>query len=277
MVGQSRPLWDFEDVDDWYLRVNEEGMAPVVAVPTTSGTGSEVGRASVILDREAHTKKVIFHPRMLPARVICDPALTVNLPPGLTGAVGMDALGHNLEAYCATGFHPLADGIALEAMRLVHRSLVTAYRDGKNIAARAEMMAASSMGAAAFQKGLGAMHAVGHAIGGHFAVHHGTTIAVMMPYVLQLNRQAISERLARLAQALGLAEASADAVIDWVVTLRREVGIPHTLAELGIGAQDIGKLAASARVDPTASTNPVELTLDALEAVIGKAIAGDTD
>jgi hypothetical protein len=274
MVGQTRPLWDFEDVGDWYTRINEAGMAPVVAVPTTSGTGSEVGRASVIVDAEAKKKKIIFHPRMLPAKVICDPALTVGMPPKLTGATGMDAFSHNLEAYMSPGFHPLADGVAVEGMRLVHRSLVNAYRDGKDLVARAEMMAASAMGATAFQKGLGAMHSVGHAIGGRYDVHHGTTVAVMMPYVLLFNRAAVEERLNRLGRYLGLVRPDFGGVLEWVVELRRAVGIPHTLAELGIAERDTEELAAVAVNDPTAGSNPVPLTVDNLRLLIRDAFAG---
>ncbi len=277
LVGQSRPLWDFEDVGDWYTRVEEEGMAPVVAVPTTSGTGSEVGRSSVIVDEDLHKKKIIFHPKMVPARVICDPELTVGLPPKLTGAVGMDALSHNLEAYLALGFHPQADGIAIEGMRLVRRSLVTAFRTGEDINARAQMLAASLMGATAFQKGLGAMHSVSHTIGGRFDVHHGTAIAVMMPYVLRLNRPAVEERMTLLASYLGLEGEGFTAVLDWVLELRRELEIPHTLAEVGITDSDVDELAEAAALRPTARSNPVPLNPDNLRGLIKKAMVGDTD
>ncbi|HSH41246.1 MAG TPA: iron-containing alcohol dehydrogenase, partial [Arenicellales bacterium] len=182
MVGQERPIWDFEDREDWWTRVKPDGMAPVVAVPTTSGTGSEVGRASVITDQSDHTKKIIFHPNMLPARVILDPELTVGLPAGITAAVGMDALSHNLEAYCSPLFHPMAQGIALEGMKLIHRALPRAYQDGTDLDARSEMLAASTMGATAFQKGLGAMHALSHPCGAVLDTHHGLTNAVVMPY-----------------------------------------------------------------------------------------------
>jgi len=275
MIGQKRPLWDFEDVEDWYTRVDPEGMVPVVAVPTTSGTGSEVGRASLIVDQASRTKKVIFHPRMLPGLVICDPELTVGMPPALTGAVGMDALSHSLEALCSPLFHPLADGIALEGMRLVSTSLERACVDGRDLDARARMMAASSMGATAFQKGLGAMHSVAHAIGGRMNVHHGTTVAVMMPYVLRFNREAIDDKMTRLAAYLGLTDPCFDTAFDWVVSLRREAGIPHTLAELGVPASDAPELAKSAAVDPTAGTNPVPLTEERLLQLIEVALTGE--
>ena len=273
MVGQTRPLWDYEDQADWWTRIDEAGMRPLVAVPTTSGTGSEVGRASVIVDAAERKKKIIFHPKMLPARVICDPALTAGMPPKLTGAVGMDALSHNLEAFCASGYHPMADGIALEGLRRIARALRRACADGSDLDARAEMMAASSMGATAFQKGLGAMHAVGHAVGGRFDVHHGTTVAVMMPYVLRMNRPAIEERLVRLARYLEVGD-SFEALLDWVLALRRDVGIPPTLAHLGVGPGDVDELAVHARVDPTAATNPVELSEQNVRELIQAALAG---
>jgi alcohol dehydrogenase class IV len=274
MVGQQRPLWDFEDVADWWTRVNEGGMAPVVAVPTTSGTGSEVGRVAVIVDEQARKKKLIFHPKLVPGRVLCDPELTVGMPAGLTGAVGLDALSHNLEAYCSPLFHPMADGIALEGMRLVAEHLGTAVRDGTDIAARSAMMAASTMGATAFQKGLGAMHAIAHPVGARFDTHHGTTIAVVMPYVLWHNRDALGQRLARLAGYLALPGASLEAVMRWVLELRRALGIPHTLGELGVTAAAVAELAAEAEADPSAATNPVPLDRSTLEALIADAIEG---
>jgi hypothetical protein len=259
MVGQTRPLWDFEDKEDWYTRVNVAGMAPCVAVPTTAGTGSEVGRVSVITDEAAHTKKLIFHARMQPAIVIDDPALTVGLPAGLTAATGMDALSHNLEAYCAPGFHPMADGIALEGMRLIKEWLPPAVADGRNLAARAYMMAASTMGATAFQKGLGAMHALSHPIGANFDTHHGRTNAVVMPYVLLFNRGAVEDKLTALARYIGLAKPSGRAVVDWVLDLRQRIGIEHTLKDLGVGPEHAERIAAEAINDPSASSNPVPL------------------
>jgi hypothetical protein len=259
MVGQTRPIWDFEDREDWHRRVNVAGMAPVVAVPTTAGTGSEVSRAAAIMDEGARTKKIIFHPRMLPAIVISDPELTLGLPPKLTAATGMDALAHNIETYCAPGLHPMADGIALEGMRLIKEWLPTAVADGANLAARAHMLAAASMGAVAFQKGLGAIHALSHPLGAVFDVHHGLANAVVMPYVLAFNREAIADRLARLARYLGLAEASFDAVMDWVLSLRAEIGIPDTLADLGVGEAHIEELAPMAVRDPSCATNPVPI------------------
>jgi alcohol dehydrogenase class IV len=275
MVGQHRPLWDFEDVADWYTRVDPDGMVPVVAVPTTSGTGSEVGRASLIVDEERHKKKVIFHPRMLPGAVICDPALTIGMPPKLTGAVGMDALSHNLEAFCSPLFHPMADGIAVEGMRLVHSSLRRACQNGEDLEARADMMAASSMGATAFQKGLGAMHAVAHAIGGRMNVHHGTTVAVMMPYVLRFNRDTIAHKMTRLAAYLGLPDPGFEAAREWLLVLRADAEIPNTLAELGVQEQDVPELAKNAALDPTAGTNPVPLDEENLSGLITRALTGE--
>ncbi|HVZ01417.1 MAG TPA: iron-containing alcohol dehydrogenase [Dongiaceae bacterium] len=259
MVGQTRPLWDFEDIGDWWTRADPAGIAPIIAVPTTSGTGSEVGRASVITDEVKHVKKIIFHPKMLPSIVIDDPELTVGLPPHITAATGMDALSHCLEAYCAPGFHPLADGIALEGTRLVAENLPAAVRDGKNLVARANMMAAASMGATAFQKGLGAMHAISHPLGALYNTHHGLTNAVVMPYVLDFNRQAIDERMTRLARFLGLPNPSFKAVQAWVLALRKEIGIPHTLKEIGVDDKRVDEVAKMAEADPSAGGNPVKV------------------
>ncbi len=274
MVGQDRPIWDFEDRDDWWTRVNEAGMAPVVAVPTTAGTGSEVGRASVVTDQRDHTKKIIFHPKMLPGRVILDPELTLGLPAGMTAAVGMDALSHNLEAYCSPVFHPMAEGIALKGMQLIHRALPAAYLDGSDLVARAEMLAASTMGCTAFQKGLGAMHALSHPCGAVLDTHHGLTNAVVMPYVLAFNRPAIEGRMARLAACLGLPRPSFQAVMDWILELRQMIGIPPTLADLGVGDQHVEELTAKAVVDPSGATNPLPLNESNLAGLYRSAISG---
>jgi alcohol dehydrogenase class IV len=275
MAGQTRPLWDFEDRDDWYTRVDVAGMAPVVAVPTTAGTGSEVGRASVIADERDHTKKIIFHPRMLPALVIADPELTLGLPPQLTAATGMDALSHNLEAWCSPLFHPLAQGIALEGMRLVHDWLPAACADGGNLEARAHLLAASTMGATAFQKGLGAMHSMSHPCGALLNTHHGLTIAVVMPYVLAFNRPAIGDQLAALARYLALPGSGAGAVLDWVLGLRERIGIPHTLAAIGVTAERVPLLARMAAADPSTGTNPVlPVTVAQFETLFHSAIEG---
>ncbi len=274
MVGQRRPIWDFEDVADWHSRVETAGMAPVVALPTTSGTGSEVGRASVITDQEIGVKKIIFHPNMLPGRVIADPALTLGLPAAITAATGMDALSHNLEAFCAPRYHPMADGIALEGMRLVHDWLPLAVGDGANLEARGHMMVASTMGATALQKGLGAMHGMSHPVGAVLGAHHGLTNAVVMPYVLAFNRAAVAPRLAALARYLGLAEASFEAVQEWVLGLRAEIGIPHTLAELGVAEDQVEELAAKALADPSTAGNPVALDAAGYRRLYRDAIRG---
>ncbi len=257
MAGQKRPMWDFEDVGDNWSRADPDGIVATIAVPTTSGTGSEVGRASVIVNEATHTKKIIFHPKMLPSIVISDPALTVGLPAHLTAATGMDALAHCLEAYCAPGFHPMADGIAVEGVRLVKVSLPTAVKDGKNLVARANMMAAASMGATAFQKGLGAIHSLSHPVGAVYDTHHGLTNAVVMPYVLEFNRAAIDEKMTRLAAWLGLPSPSFKSVMSWVLALRKEIGIPHTLKDIGVGSDRIDVLSEMAAVDPTAGGNPI--------------------
>src|SRR5262245_29917965 len=251
MVGQSRPLWDFEDREDWYTRVNVAGIAPTIGVPTTSGTGSEVGRASVITDIRDHTKKIIFHPKMQPAIVIADPSLTIGLPAHVTAAVGMDALSHNLEAYCAPSFHPMADGIALEGMRLVKEWLPVAVQDGRNLEARSYMMVASSMGATAFQKGLGAMHSLSHPCSANLNTHHGLTNAVVMPYVLTWNRGALDEKMGRLGAYLGLTKHSFEGVLDWVLQLRKTIAIPHTLADIGVREEHAGQFSTQAYEDPS--------------------------
>ena len=274
MVGQHRALWDFEDIGDHWKRVETEKIAPVVAVPTTSGTGSEVGRASVILDEQAGAKRIIFHPSMLPARVICDPALTLCLPAHITAAVGMDALSHNLEAFCAAGNHPQADGIALEGMRLVQEHLVTAYREPSNIAARSGMMAASLMGATAFQKGLGAMHSMAHVIGAQLHAHHGLINAVVMPYVLCANRPAIADRLERLARYLDLPKPSFMSVLDWVLALRSELGIPHSLVDLGVTHEHVALFAPAAVLDPSTGTNPLPFGTSDFEDLFRRSIDG---
>ena len=275
MVGQSRPIWDFEDREDWWTRVDEEGMVPVVAVPTTSGTGSETGRASAITDtRGDHVKRIIFHPAMMPGRVILDPELTVGLPALLTAAVGMDALSHCLEAFSSPVFHPLAQGIALEGMRLVRDALPDAVADGADLAARARMQVAASMGSTAFQKGLGAMHSLSHPCGAVLDTHHGLTNAVVMPYVLDFNRPAIEDRMAAVARYLDLTSPSFAAVLDWVLALRERIGIPHTLKDIGVDEPYARRLAPMAAADPSSPTNPVPLDPANLEALYLRAING---
>ena len=274
MAGQTRPMWDFEDVGDWWTRADPKGIAPVIAVPTTSGTGSEVGRAGVITQEATHTKKVIFHPKMMPVVTICDPALTVGLPPHITAATGMDAFAHCLEAYCAPGFHPLADGVAVEGMRLVKDNLVRAVKTGSDLEARGNMMAAAAMGATAFQKGLGAIHALSHPIGALYDTHHGLTKAVFMPYVLAFNRSAIESKIARLAAYMGLS-GTFDAFQEFVLGLRRDVGIPHTLSGLKVGAEKASLIAEMAIVDPTAGGNPVPLDLKGARRIFDMTLSGD--
>ena len=275
MSGQHRPIFDFEDREDWYTRVDVKGMAPVIAVPTTAGTGSEVGRAAVITDLADHTKKIIFHPRMMPAIVIEDPELCVGLPPQVTAATGMDALSHCLEAYCAPFFHPLADGIAVEGMRLIKDWLPVAVRDGKNLDARSHMLIASSMGATAFQKGLGAMHSLSHPCGANLNTHHGLTNAVVMPYVLVWNRKAIEGKLGRLAAYLGLANTSFDGVLEWVLELRRTIGIPNALADIGVRTEHAAAFAPQAFADPSTGGNPLAVDTKQFEKLYLNCIRGE--
>ncbi len=277
MVGQDRPLFDFEDVGDNWSRVKEDGVAPIVAVPTTSGTGSEVGRASVITDESNHVKKIIFHPKMLPSIVVADPALTTGLPPHITAATGMDALSHNLEAYCSPFFHPMAEGIAVEGIRLVKEYLPAAVADGSDMVARSQMMAASSMGATAFQRGLGGMHALAHPLGALYDAHHGLLNAILMPYVLVRNRAAIEGRMSRLAAYMGLEEANFDGFLNWVLDLRQTLKIPNDLGAIGIDdekAELVGKMATE---DPSAGGNPTQLTAEEYTETFLKAVKGDLD
>ncbi|MBU7004244.1 MAG: iron-containing alcohol dehydrogenase, partial [Theionarchaea archaeon] len=262
MSGQKLPLWEFEDLGDNWRKANPGGIAPTVAVPTTSGTGSEVGRAAVLTDSELLAKRIIFHPRMLPSMVIADPALTVGLPPRLTAATGMDALAHNLEAFCAPTYHPMAEGIALEGIRLVKNWLPQACREGSDMVARSQMMAASTMGATSFQRGLGAMHALAHPIGAIYDAHHGLVNAVLMPYVLEANRVAIDSLMERLGRYLDLTEACFDGMLKWVLELREEIGIPHALSELGIDENEIGNIVRMAIEDPSSNTNPIQFRVE---------------
>jgi hypothetical protein len=271
---QDLPLWAFEDIGDNFKLADPAKILPVIAVPTTAGTGSEVGRASVIRDAEAKIKRIIFHPLMLPKIVIADPALTVGMPPALTAATGMDALSHNLEAFFAPTYHPLARGIAVEGVRLVKQWLPIAVREGADIEARSNMLAASQAGATAFQRGLGAMHALAHPLGALYGVHHGLLNAVLMPYVLAANMPAIKADAAYLARCLELGGEAGD-VLAWVKSLRREVGIPNTLAEVGVPANEIARVAGMAAADPSASTNPIAFTVADYAAILAAALAGD--
>ncbi len=273
MHGQTRPIWDFEDVGDWWTRADAAKIAPVVAVPTTAGTGSEVGRAAVVTNEATHTKKIIFHPAMMPKVTICDPELTVGMPPIVTAGTGMDAFAHCLEAYCGPFYHPLADGIAVEGVRLVKENLARATANGGDLEARAHMMAAAAMGATAFQKALGAIHALSHPVGALYNTHHGLTNAVFMPYVLVFNRAAIEEKIVRLAAYIGLSP-SFDAFLDWVLALRRAIGVPHTLAGLKVDGRDAERIARMAPEDPTAGGNPVPLDAAAARSIFDAALAG---
>ncbi len=273
MAGQTRPVWDFEDIGDWWMRADEAAIAPIVAVPTTAGTGSEVGRAAVITDEATHTKKIIFHPKMMPRIVICDPELTVGLPPFITAGTGMDALAHCLEAYCAPAYHPMAEGIAVEGMRLVFENLPKVIAEASDLEARAHMMSAAMMGAVAFQRGLGAIHSLSHPVGALYDTHHGMTNAVFMPYVLAFNRPAIEKRIDRLTGYLRI-EGGFDGFMDAVLDLRTKITVPHTLAELGLDEARRDDIAAMAIVDPTAGGNPVKLTIEAAGMIFDKALAG---
>lgn len=271
MQGQTLPVWDFEDIGDWWTRANHDSIAPIVAVPTTAGTGSEVGRAGVVTDSARHVKKVIFHPKMLPAVVVADPELTVAMPPKVTAGTGMDAFAHCLEAYSSPAFHPMSQGIALEGMRLVKDFLPRAFRDGTDIEARANMLAAGAMGAVAFQKGLGAIHAVSHPVGAFYGTHHGTTNAVVMPMVLEMNRPAIEQKIAAAASYLGIPGGFAG-FLDFVLGLRAELGIPERLSGLGVGPDRVEEMIPMALADPTAGGNPTPLTAETVRTLFERCI-----
>jgi alcohol dehydrogenase class IV len=271
MAGQTRPVWDFEDVGDWWTRANADTIAPIVAVPTTAGTGSEVGRASIITDAATHAKKIIFHPKFLPAVVICDPELTVGMPRAITAGTGLDAFAHCVEAFSSPHYHPMSQGIALEGMRLVIENLPRAYADGTDIEARAQMMSAAAMGATAFQKGLGAIHAMSHPVGAYFNTHHGTTNAVCMPAVLDFNADAIRDRFDRAAGYLGIT-GGFDGFRAFVQEFNDSLGIPRGLAALGVTEAAIPDLVKGAILDPSCGGNPVALTEDNLTALFHAAM-----
>jgi alcohol dehydrogenase class IV len=273
MAGQKRPMWDFEDIGDWWTRADPNGIVPIVAVPTTAGTGSEVGRAGVITQEKTHTKKVIFHPLMMPKVVICDPELTVGMPKHITAGTGLDALAHCLEAYCSPFYHPMAEGMAVEGVRLVKQYLPRAYAEGTDLEARAHMMSAAAIGATAFQKGLGAIHALSHPVGALYDTHHGLTNAVFLPYVIAFNKKAVKEKIERLAAYIGL-KPRYTAFLDWTLALREELGVPHTLTGLKVDDQKFDLMSKMAPKDPTAGGNPVALTKAGALKLYRKALEG---
>ena len=275
MSGQTRPIWDFEDIGDYWKRADESNIVPIIAVPTTAGTGSETGRASAIINNQTGIKKIIFHPKFLPSIVILDPILTIDLPPRLTAATGMDALAHNLEAFCAPGFHPMADGIAIEGLKLIKKSLLKAVKDGKNIEARSNLLAAASMGSTAFQKGLGAIHSLSHPVNAQFNVHHGLSNAIFMPYVLTYNKSFIENRIISICDYLNL-DKSFDSFLNWILELRKELNIPHKISDvIDIQKININKLSKMALEDPSTTSNPRKLTIDDMIILYEHSISGE--
>ena len=266
MSKQKENIWYFEDIGDNWTKAIIDNLPKVIAIPTTAGTGSETGRASLIVDEETYTKKIIFHPTMLPDLVILDPSLTISLPKHLTAATGMDALAHCLEAYCSNNFHPMAHGIALEGIKIIKENLVTAYNDPGNIEARAKMLVSSMMGSTAFQKGLGAIHSLSHPINAVNDVHHGLSNAIFMPYVVKFNQSQIEERIFFLSKYIDLENQSFDGFLQWILDLRNQLAIPHTLKDLNINF-DFDKLSKMALVDPSTSTNPLDLNEDNMKAL----------
>ncbi len=275
MSGQTLSIWDFEDVGDNWTKANHDKISPIIAVPTTAGTGSETGRASVILNEETGVKNIIFHPKFLPSIVILDPTLTIGLPPKITAATGMDALAHNLEAYCAPGFHPMADGIALEGMRMINQWLLKAVEDGSNIEARMNMLTAASMGSTAFQKGLGAIHSLSHPVNAVNNIHHGLSNAIFMPYVLTFNKDVIEEKIIKICKYLELQNQSFDAFIQWVLELRQKLDMPHKLSDV-IKKEDfdIERLSKMALEDPSTSSNPKKMTVNDMKTLYEHSMSG---
>lgn len=275
MSGQSRTIWDFEDIGDYWKRADENNIAPIIAIPTTAGTGSETGRASAIIDKANGIKKIIFHPKILPSIVILDPVLTVDLSPRLTAATGMDALAHNLEAFCASGFHPMADGIALEGMRLIKKSLLIAVKNGKDLDARMDLLAAASMGSTAFQKGLGAIHSLSHPVNAQFNVHHGLSNAIFMPYVLTFNKGVIRNKIISICDYLNL-DKSFESFLNWILDLRKQLNIPHKLSEVVEENKiNIDRLSQMALDDPSTATNPIKMKLDDMKVLYLHSISGE--
>ena len=276
MSGQTLPIWDFEDVGDNWTKANADKIAPIIAVPTTAGTGSETGRASVILNEETGVKNIIFHPKFLPSIVILDPTLTIGLPPKMTAATGMDALAHNLEAYCAPGYHPMADGIALEGMRLINDWLLEAVNNGSNIEARQNMLTAASMGSTAFQKGLGAIHSLSHPVNALNNIHHGLSNAIFMPFVLTFNRDVIEKKIIKICDYLELEDKSFDGFVNWVLDLRKKLDMPHKLSEV-INEKDfdIDRLSKMALADPSTGGNPKKLTVDDMKIMYQHSMSGE--
>ena len=271
MAPQLRPVWDFEDIDDWWMRADSKNISPIVAVPTTAGTGSEVGRASVLTNSVSKEKKIIFHPKILPSSVICDPVLTLTLPKIITSGTGLDALAHCVEAYCSPSYHPMCQGIALEGIKLVKDNLLMAYENGSNLHARSNMMSAALMGAVAFQKGLGAVHAISHPIGAIYNTHHGLTNAILLPHILEFNRNKIEQKINDLSAYLDINQGF-DGFLFFVKSLNLALDIPRGLSDLGVLETDIKKIVNGALQDPSKDGNPVKLNSTNLEALILKAM-----
>ena len=275
MSAQSRPIWDFEDIGDYWKRAENNNIAPIVAIPTTAGTGSETGRASAIINKQTGVKKIIFHPKFLPSIVILDPTLTVELSPRLTAATGMDALAHNLEAFCAPGFHPMADGIALEGIRLIKKSLLIAFKNGKDLEARTDLLTAASMGSTAFQKGLGAIHSLSHPINAQFNVHHGLSNAIFMPYVLSFNKSEIEQKILEICDYLNVNK-SFDSFLEWILDLRKDLNIPHKLSDvMDCNNINLDELSLMAFEDPSTGGNPKKINQKDLKEMYEKSISGN--
>ena len=276
MSGQDLPIWDFEDMGDNWTKAKSNSIAPIIAVPTTAGTGSETGRASIILNEDTGVKKIIFHPKFLPSIVILDPLLTISLPPDITAATGMDALAHNFEAYCAPGYHPMADGIALEGIRIINNWLLAAVEDGSNVEARMNMLTAASMGSTAFQKGLGAIHSLSHPVNALNNIHHGLSNAIFMPYVLTFNKDVIEKKIIKICEYLEFQNKTFDEFLNWTLSLRKKLNIPHKLSDVvELKKIDIDRLSKMALDDPSTNGNPKKLSLEDMKVMYEYSISGE--
>ncbi|MCV4286970.1 iron-containing alcohol dehydrogenase [Pseudomonas capsici] len=274
MSGQTRPLWDFEDIGQNHLRADPLGIAPVIALPTTAGTGSEVGRASVITDEEARVKRTILHIRMLPRIAILDANLTLDLPAQLTAATGADALTHCMEAYCSPVYHPMAEAVAVKGMQLIKACLPRVVADGHDLEARQQMLVASSLGAAAFQRGLGGVHAIAQSLGALYDLHHGLLNAILLPYVLQANESALTTQMDDLAVYLRLPRPGFEGVMQWLLQLREEIGIPHTLGAIGLDERDAELVGRMAFADGCSHTNPIPHSAQVYSQIFSHAVRG---
>jgi alcohol dehydrogenase class IV len=259
MSNQTLNIWEFEDIGDNWSKADTSNIAKSIAIPTTAGTGSEVGRATVITDSKTHAKKIIFHPQMLPSIVILDPNLTYDLPKHITAWTGIDALVHSLEAYFSPLFHPMAEGIAIESIRLIKENLKTAFNEPHNEDARAYMLVSAMMGATAFQKGLGSVHSLAHTLGGLYNMPHGLANSIILPYAMYQNRSVIKDKAEKICKYCNIQNPSIESLIEYIMLLRKDLEIPNTLKEAKIPFENENNIGELAYKDPSTGTNAKKL------------------